>query len=398
MTAAPIESSVALDEGGEWKIKPNLVGPASAFPRLADVREIWLGSTSGTPETVVEEPRGGGAETNESGDRKVSGPVRKDTTPEFSEPVKVTAMPAPTSAPAAAPAVVRLEPVAAAEPAAAVEQPDSLSLWAAVKQRIAAGGGEAKQEPAEDKPPSLMVLWIVGALAVAATGAAFILSYTMLLLVIEATGWRGEVAQIGPLVPDVAALAAAVMLVSRTKQALAWSLLIGSTGMSIVGNLAGHAIQREAETTETAAFPPAWSWVGDTFSVFMPVVMAFLVHIFMEQLASYLAWCKREREKREEQERLDREAREKAEKAERERREREAQAQAAREEALASLPSPPRKSALVDRETAVQYGVAHEAHTPARLSRVLEAAGWKPRSETTMKDYCREIKHTLGLI
>lgn len=414
MTVALAEPSVALDEGDvSWSIDPTIVGPASRYPRMAEVREIRPKTlTDDTDEFPAVQDEDLAAD--EIGDQVAEEPQPEPDRPDFTRPVPAPVFAAPLPAAPSRPDVrIKPDPVKAkpaAPPAPEVSErpepaqlpasaPAAPSLWSALKLRIS-GASASAAEDEEEEPPSLAVLVIVGGFAVAATAAAFILSFTMLLLVVKATGWTGWVAHIGPLVPDVAACAAAVMLVARINRFLAWSLLIGSTGMSIVGNLAGHAIEsaKPAQPGSTAPpFPEDWIWVGNVFSVFMPVVMAFLVHASMELLAKFLAWNKRQREL--EQERLRAEAEEQArvDREEKERREREDAAARAKEAALADLPEPSSRNKEASSEVSVQYGVAHEVHTPARLRTVLTKAGWKPKSETQLKTYCKEIKRQLGV-
>lgn len=251
-----------------------------------------------------------------------------------------------------------------------------LSLWEAIKRRIANG----KQQE-QKKPPSLAVIVTTCAFASLSTLFAFTLSYAMLLLVVKATGWTDWVAKLGPAVPDVAALAAAVMLVARVQRSLAWTLLVGSTGMSIAGNLAGHAIQAQKQAAEEV-FPDAWSWVGGAFSIFMPVVMAFLVHASMEQIATYQEWKAIQREKAEQ--------RRQAEEAEQRR---QAELEQRRQALLEDLPKPPRKGASATQEIAHAYATAHQVTRWRELQRVLKEAGFSA-SESGCKKWMRTLRES----
>lgn len=220
-----------------------------------------------------------------------------------SEPTQPAAAPEPTHVELAlsAPAT----PAPAQEPELtqnAVEQNQRINLDQAVQEQprikdvlaqrmreIIIRRIERKTEPEE--PPEMVVLYAVGILTFVTVGAAFTLSYTMLHMVTQAIGWVGFAAAIGPLVPDALAGLAAALLVYRTERAVAWGTLIASTGMSILGNLAGHSIQKALGTT-VFHLGSEWAWVGDTFSVFVPVAMAVSLHVFLKKLSAHLAFKK----------------------------------------------------------------------------------------------------------
>lgn len=54
------------------------------------------------------------------------------------------------------------------------------------------------------------------------------------------------------------------------------------------------------------------------------------------------------------------------------------------------------KSNVATKDVAVQLGVQHRADTPATLARVLHDAGYRPASESSIKNWCREIKAQLN--
>lgn len=389
MNSMPLETNAAdALPGGAWNVQ-KLIKNNPLFESPAERTQ---------PQDIVDTPQGRAkpdfARVPVPRDQSAYAAPAKPTTPKT---IRIAPAPTPPRPP---------EP----EPAPAAEQP--ATLRAALLERLA---GRRRTKAEDDKPPSPMVLWTTGAFTVAAVAAAFVLSYAMLLLVIQATGWTNFVGYIGPLVPDVAACAAAVMLVSHTRRGLAWFLLVSSTGMSIIGNLAGHAIQRaNNDAAGATVFPEGWSWVGDTFSVFMPSVMALMIHIFMEQVSSQLAY--RKKVKAEVQERQNREAEAKAEaqreadarakadaEAERERREaeakaeaerqrREAEAKAKRDELMATLPQPASKGDTPTKQVGVAYALAFEAFVPQKLADALTSAGWAEGSRSARKIWVGEAK------
>ncbi|MFC7344616.1 hypothetical protein [Saccharopolyspora griseoalba] len=219
-------------------------------------------------------------------------------------------------------------------------------------RKLDTGEAEVKE------PPEKPILWIIGFLAVSAVTAAFVVSYFFLHLVAEGMGIPGGVSYIFALFPDLMALAAAAMLVFRTERALGWGLLVSFTGVSVAGNLAGHAIQ-VARGTTPFMLPKGWEWVGDLMAVAIPTGMALVLHVFLKKLADFLAFKKAEK-KRNEAEKF--EAKQQQEAAERKRKQEEAQAAqeaARRKEAQDRLPQAPTPGATPTGQVAVQFAIAY---------------------------------------
>ncbi|GAA4891130.1 hypothetical protein [Saccharopolyspora cebuensis] len=265
-------------------------------------------------------------------------------------------------------------------------------LRRAARRRLDPEDGDADVEPTP-----IPIIIATGVFAVAATASAFVLSFTMLLLVMEAMGWPPPIAPFGAVAIDVAALAAATFLVTKDGELrrIGWFLLALATGASIYGNLVGHEIAAAKE--HTTAVPEDMGPVGIFFSVFFPAAMAVLVHCLMSQIATRIAWSKRQRELAAERERREQVEREAAAAAERDRKERAERAAAQREELLGSLPKPDKKGDKASREVGVAYGIAHEVYTPSRLKEVLAKAWWSPASDTAVKQWCAEVKRELGV-
>lgn len=130
--------------------------------------------------------------------------------------------------------------------------------------------------------PLSVLLLIAGA-------AAFALSFAMIVPVVEAAGWDGSAAWLGPVMIDIAAVAAALMgSVSRNKtfQRTGMALLVASTALSILMNLAGHQLKAKPEQVQQAVLAELAAVV---FSVAVPTVLAALIHVWGRGVTTYLA-------------------------------------------------------------------------------------------------------------
>ncbi|MCI2424312.1 hypothetical protein MOQ72_43660 [Saccharopolyspora sp. K220] len=255
---------------------------------------------------------------------------------------------------------------------------------------------QPKTEP--DEPPARVVLVTIGVLAVSAVTAAFILSYTMLHLVTQAVGWTGWVGRIGPVVPDVTAAAAAALLVYRTERGLAWFLLIASTGMSILGNLAGHAIWRGMGST-LFRLPAEWSWVGDVFSVFVPTGMALLLHVFLKKLSAFLVWRKKEKQQEAAAARRVAEEHAAAEREKARRAKQVAAEQMRREQAKANLRRAPKSGDTPSWQVGKEFALAFEFYNSSDaddLGYELEKKGWARGGFSSRKKWIQLAAKEVG--
>ncbi|MBP2341090.1 hypothetical protein JOF41_007344 [Saccharothrix coeruleofusca] len=155
------------------------------------------------------------------------------------------------------------------------------------------------QQHTAPRPPELWTVITMAVILIPLAACAFVLSFQMLHPVMLLAGWSAGTAWLGPVLIDLAAGAGALMMM--VLRGTAWrfglGLLSASTALSIVGNLAGHNIER-ADGSHSADFPPElvgarlpedWQWVVVLLSIAAPVFVAVLVHAFAEVLMSYLA-------------------------------------------------------------------------------------------------------------
>jgi hypothetical protein len=327
------------------------------------------------------------------------------------------AVPAPRNAavfvtpPPVKPTVIRIAPVEVPEPAPVTERQPDPEPAAEIEQQETVGqivggffyravrrvfGQKNHEQEAATQHTSWFVVGITALFALIATAAAFRISFETLLLTMQAMG-LGEVAHYGPISIDIAALAAAVFLITpgRENRRLGWMFLTFSTGASIYGNLVGHAIQ-EARHVAPFQLPSfvIWEQSGLFFSVFFPLAMAILVHASIKQVSGNLEHRKRVKAEEEKAERQ----RAAEAKAAAERQARAEAAQAERDELIAALPKP-KRGEVASKAVGVAYGVAHQVTTFAPLRDVLKDAGYKlPASETTVKNWLPEVKEKLGLV
>ena len=252
-----------------------------------------------------------------------------------------------------------------------------------------------------EAPVSQAAVVTVGFFALVAAASAFLLSFQMILPVVLAAGWSGITASLGPIVIDVAAVAAAFMSVLSQHHAFERTgrlLLVAATALSIALNLAGHQVKKAGH--EVTAIPAGWDWSVNLFSVTVPLILAALIHAFGKALNAYLsqqAEARAAAERQAEAERQQREAEEARAAAEAERQERE---QAERQELLAAADEVaakprPKRPVEADRKIAVALGIKHRAGKPSELVKVLTAANYKPKSESSTKNWCREIRAAL---
>lgn len=148
----------------------------------------------------------------------------------------------------------------------------------------------------EDTP--LWAVIVMAAMLLPLAAAAFTLSFQMIWPVMILAGWSVGVAWLGPVLVDIAAGAGAFMQLAVRNETVQWSgrlLLAASTGLSIVGNLAGHAIEKPHPSAAVppelsgAFLPHEWSWVVQAMSIAAPVFVAGLVHAFGHVLVGYMA-------------------------------------------------------------------------------------------------------------
>ena len=418
MLASLSRDAAALDMGGgavDYSSRGGLLVPSHVAqhdePELATVRELHPAATE-TEETpaVDDEP-----EPAPEPEPEPEPEPDFECVPSPQSAVAVTARPAVT------PTLIKVEPLPPrpkpeppapepASPSVEVEAEPSageiLGGWFHRLIKRTFGAKEHAEEAAVTQHTSWFVVVTTSVFAVIATAAAFKISFTTLLLTMEAMG-LAEVAHFGPISIDISALAAAVFLITpgRENKRLGWMFLTFSTGASIYGNLVGHAIQEERGAAPFH-LPEGvlWEHSGLFFSVFFPLAMAILVHAAIKQVNGNLEHRKHvkaeesARAEREEKERLEAVARAKQEAMEAAERKRKAdEAAAKRDELISALPTPKRKGEGATKALAVQYGVAHQVHTPATIGRVLEAAGFGRPSETTLKNAGRDIKQYLGV-
>lgn len=300
------------------------------------------------------------------------------------------------------------------EPASAPAPPKSggwAKLGALLYDRIAS--------PKEEEPVTLSAVITVGAFALAAAVCAFLLSFQMILPVVMAAGWTGFVAYLGPVVIDVAAVAAAFMSVlsrhpSFTRTGML--LLVSSTALSIVLNLAGHQVKTDTGGSDPVRVPAGWEWTVNLFSVVVPLLLAWLIHAFGKAITAYMNARSREQaQKAAEEAEAERQAAEQA-RAEQEAAEadraRVEQANAALATAQQTTPNrakPQTKSAgtgkgkrkgatkpTATKDVALAVGRRDGICTPAPLRDALDKAGYAPASERAVKGWCAELRKELG--
>lgn len=378
-------------EPGDFTAHSGLIVPKYAVPSptesdaavgseesLAEVREL-------RPETV---------ETDTDEFAVVDDDPEPETAqaPDFSRPVKITAVPMPV--PERTEIRINPTPVAPAPakeptppPVETAKRPSLVSLL--LGEKIEA-----------EVPKSAVVVAAVFLVPVAFI--AFALSFQITLPLIENGGWSGVVAWMGPLLLDAAATAAAIFGTLSRHYLFVRSgrmLLLLATVLSVWLNMDGHAYYASKHPDS------AKSLAMVSYSIAVPIILAILIHLFGTALGVYLEQKQeRERQERAEAERAERERQETERRREAEQqaeRERQARAQAARaeqNERIAELPTP-KRGEVATKPVGIAYGVAHEATTFAPLRDVLKDAGYKlPASETTVKNWLPEIRRQLGLV
>lgn len=339
--------------------------------RLAEVRELH-------PAT----------ETTDTGELPA---VPDETGPDFSRPVKVTALPMP--APQRTEIRINPAPVAPA-PATESTPPAEKAKRSSLVSLLLGAKIEA------EVPKSAVVVAAVILVPVALI--AFALSFQITLPLIENGGWSGVVAWTGPLLLDAAATAAAIFGTLSRHYLFVRSgrmLLLLATVLSVWLNMDGHAFHaaRNPGSGNSLALV--------AYSVAVPIILAILIHLFGTALGVYLEQqAERERQERAEAERAERERqeaerrREAQQRAERERQARAAAAEAEAEERKAALPKP-KRGEVAGKDVGIAYGIAYQATTYAPLRDVLQEAGYAlPSSKNTLKNWLPEIKRELGLV
>lgn len=224
-------------------------------------------------------------------------------------------------------------------------------------------------KPAKDRKPKRQkdrtipgwAIWVVGSFLIPAAGAAFVLSFQMIQPVVLAAGWNTWASYLGPIVIDVAAIAAAIMGSISAHPIFVHTghfLLITATTLSIVLNLAGHRLQEETQlarlgltpeqaqddrvvratiaalpqeqASQVTLVPAEWEWAIYLFSIMVPVILAILIHAFGKALMAFLQERRARKEAEENKKREDAEAALLAQQHEQD-------AQAARDEARAVM-------------------------------------------------------------
>ncbi|WP_158896003.1 hypothetical protein [Amycolatopsis anabasis] len=172
----------------------------------------------------------------------------------------------------------------------------AMAVIGAQQLRLRRGRPDQMRDEDEDTPYWVVIVMTILLLPLAA--AAFTLSFQMIWPVMIVAGWSVSVAWLGPVLVDIAAAAGAFMQLAirnSTVQRSGRLLLLASTALSIVGNLAGHSIEKPDHADQLppelrGAFLPAkWSWVVEAMSIAAPVFVAGLVHAFGHVLVGYMA-------------------------------------------------------------------------------------------------------------
>lgn len=337
--------------------------------------------------------------------------VRRETA--LSHPAQSNGHLLTAPAPAAPPAPPAA-PVSVAPPAPQYATPSGWQrLAAALAVRIAGERGDVARDSGRDRYVPGWTLWPLGAFTVGAAIAAFILSFQMIMPVVRAAGWTAG-AWLGPIVIDLAAVAAAFMGVASRHPAFVRTgrfLLVTATGLSISLNLAGHQVVTPTGAVAAGpVLPPAWDWAVWLFSVTVPVILAVLIHVFGKAL---IAWTTQQAALKEADKKAKAKLAEEAQLAE------EARLAAQRAQAAAAAPAPstpeqvaaettaprPARPAPPDRrarhrtpgakerkERALEIARAANATTPAAIRDALQAAGVAVPSQSTLENYAKELK------
>ena len=275
------------------------VGPAEPYPRnLAPVTKIHPSNnhiisrdeSSGSPdaagETNEKTPRRAGLDESTPAPRVVA--VRRVTT------ITPTRR---TSAPAGEPPTARSEESARPAPTAS---PGRISGFTARLSHIARNLlGLSERGTGNEHVPGVAVV-LLGVLALAVATAAFTLSFQMILPVVTAAGWTPPVSYLGPVVIDIAAVAAAFMGVLSAHPAFSRTgrqLLVMATFLSIILNLAGHQVLASSESGKQSTVPEGWAWTVELFSIMVPVILAISIHVFGTAFSIWLLQRRRNKEK-----------------------------------------------------------------------------------------------------
>lgn len=323
----------------------------------------------------------------------------QDTTP--LPPVATDTAPAAESAAAAGGFQFPVPALPSAAPASAPEA--TSAAWSGCS-RVAHALADRLRRPQQHEAARVQgwTLLPLAVLMLAAAAAAFVLSFEMMLPVVVAAGWA-LAPWLGPVLIDLAAVGAAFMHVASRHAVFVRTgrfLLVVATSLSIVFNLAGHAMKLEAPAA--AALPGHWHWVVWLFAVAVPVILAVLIHAFGKAL---MAWSAQQPPAgpataanqppagaapgSENQPSTPGPSPSAAKPT--------AAAKPATAKRTATKPttsSAPdsRGGGGVQRGEALAVGRAAGAVTPARLRDALAEAGWKPPPESTIKRWSRELR------
>lgn len=374
-----IDLGAALKEGGAIDLEVQVVGPTSRHPRMAEVRELRPATVNADTEEfpAVEE------------DTEPEPEAEPEHEPEFEPEPK----PEPEAAQPAVPAATLPEPAPAPPAPTAVGEPEARHTFSPGQRP------DAPQHWGEGALP--IIYW--GAMAIAFIGQVWGFGPVF------GGGWWylaaavvGGVFELTMITSGDTALNWLARGKAKTECAAFLGISLGAAGMALYFSI-----------THWAHINPA---LMPFFSGAM--VAGYALHMLKNGIDAKNArkelrvWeaemAEAERKRKEAEEAAEAERKRQAAEAEQRRREAEAEAErqkrAAEAEARAAearknLPKAPKQKSkrVASKDVAIQYGLAYEATTPSELTAALAKGEWLPRAESSMKDYCREVKKTLGL-
>lgn len=282
------------------------VGPTEPYPReLAPVAEIHS-KHSHTPGRG--EITGDADATGEPDENALHGPGFGEGVPASPLVVAVhrvtTIMPTQrTTAPADRPSPASAVPPVPSAPTSSPGRSEGSSSQSGFAARLAEMArnllGLSARGTGNEHVPGVAVV-LLGVLALAVATAAFTLSFQMILPVVTAAGWTPPVSYLGPVVIDIAAVAAAFMGVLSAHPAFSRTgrqLLVMATFLSIILNLAGHQVLASSEGGNQSTLPEGWAWTVELFSVMVPVILAISIHVFGTAFSIWLMQRRRNKEK-----------------------------------------------------------------------------------------------------